>query len=60
MRKIILDTNAYTKLLAGDETILNVIGESDLVLKVPEGRPVCSNLSRMNLHSSLLYPQHSC
>lgn len=31
MMKILLDTNAYTKLLSGNETILNLIAKSDIV-----------------------------
>jgi len=31
MKKILIDTNAYTSFLAGDKHILNVLGESDVV-----------------------------
>ena len=31
MKKIVLDTNAYTRLLAGDEDILDVIGSAETV-----------------------------
>ena len=31
MKKILLDTNAYTHLLAGDQDILEVLGEADTV-----------------------------
>ena len=32
MKKVILDTNAYTALMKGDETVLNSLGEADEVL----------------------------
>ncbi|MFA7174914.1 MAG: type II toxin-antitoxin system VapC family toxin [Kiritimatiellia bacterium] len=31
MKKVLLDTNAYSALLKGDEIILNAIGEADIV-----------------------------
>ena len=31
MKKILLDTNAYSKLLAGDEKVLSLLAESDVV-----------------------------
>jgi tRNA(fMet)-specific endonuclease VapC len=31
MRKIILDTNAYGKLLGGDEALLDVVGDAEVV-----------------------------
>jgi tRNA(fMet)-specific endonuclease VapC len=31
MKKILLDTNAYTRFLAGDETVLNVLSTADTV-----------------------------
>ncbi len=31
MKKILLDTNAYTRLLAGAEEVLNVVGAADIV-----------------------------
>jgi tRNA(fMet)-specific endonuclease VapC len=31
MKKILLDTNAYSKLLAGDERVLEVIGKAEVV-----------------------------
>jgi tRNA(fMet)-specific endonuclease VapC len=31
MKKIVLDTNAYTRLLAGDEDVLDVIGSAETV-----------------------------
>lgn len=31
MKRILLDTNAYSKLLAGDEKVLSILAESDVV-----------------------------
>lgn len=31
MKKVLLDTNAYSALLQGDEDVLNAIGEADIV-----------------------------
>lgn len=31
MKKVVLDTNAYTRLLTGDETVLDAIGSADTV-----------------------------
>jgi tRNA(fMet)-specific endonuclease VapC len=31
MRKIVLDTNAYTRLLLGDEGILDALAKADIV-----------------------------
>ncbi|MBI4651967.1 type II toxin-antitoxin system VapC family toxin [Candidatus Desantisbacteria bacterium] len=31
MKKILLDTNAYTKYLSGDEGILNMLGRADII-----------------------------
>ena len=31
MKKIIIDTNAYTKLLAGEEDVLDVIGSAEII-----------------------------
>ena len=31
MKKIIIDTNAYTKLLAGEENVLDVIGSAEII-----------------------------
>lgn len=31
MKKIVIDTNAYTKLLAGEEDVLDVIGSAEIV-----------------------------
>ena len=32
MKKILLDTNAYSELLRGDESILEIVAQADLVL----------------------------
>ena len=31
MKRILIDTNAYTSFLSGDTQILNMLGESDIV-----------------------------
>lgn len=31
MKKIVIDTNAYTKLLAGEEDVLDVIGSAEII-----------------------------